>query len=148
MRRESRKGETGGQWEAEGETRRGCAYDGHVGETQRDIRRAHSWAPRCDVKSYLSLGPRCFIRRSAVPRCTMHTPCGTTTHTRALRCLRRIDALDFYSIYIGGLDRSPEKRLAPATLLDRNDLRRRPTIVAGPACFSAGEKFIFNLYSK
>lgn len=57
--------------------RRGCAYDvGHAGETQRDIRRAHSWAPRRDVKSYLSLGPR-FIRRSAVPRCTRssaHSP--------------------------------------------------------------------------
>jgi len=58
--------------ETQRERRRGCAYDvGHVGETQRDIRRAHSWAPRRDVKSYLSLSLR-FIRRSVVLRCTMH----------------------------------------------------------------------------
>lgn len=54
---------------------------------------------------------------------------------------RHIDALDFYSIYIGGLDREKRTRAR-----DRNDLRRRPAIVAGPALLPPRAKNLYSIY--
>lgn len=145
MRRELRKGEIGdGQWEAKGEIRRGCAYDvGHVEETQRDIRRAHSWAPRRDVKSYLSLSPR-FIQHSAVLRCTMHAM-KHDAHARSSPIYRRPRFLFNLHWQVG--TEVPKKDSRPR-LSDQNDLRRRSTIVAS-LMFLCGRKiyiqFIFKM---
>lgn len=135
MRRESRKGrsavsgrqkERESEREKERETRRGCAYDGHVGETQRDIRRAHSWASRRDVKSYLSLGPRFYTARrgAAQRRAAMHD---ARHAARCTRCRPRYRRPRFLFDLHWRVGPGPEKRLAPATVRSK----RSPTTTAG-----------------
>jgi len=104
---ENREKDGGGdQWEAKGErTRCGCAYDaGHVGETQRDTRRAHSWVSRHERVTTRSAHVLCDATpRRAASRRAPHD---------ALALAPDIGVLDFYSIYTGGSDWNPERNRA------------------------------------
>lgn len=147
MRRESRKRRSavsGRQREKEKkrERRRGCAYDvGHVEETQRDIRRAHSWASRRDVKSYLSL--TAYVLYDAAPCCdARHAAHDAHARPHTQVWYRRPRFLFDLHRRVG-----PESR-KKTRARDRSIETIIDDAIVASLVLLCGQKFIFNLYSK